>query len=122
MIQSTWLNGLSHTYKVVNGVIQQKSYLLTEAYTRLATPIGTYEFDTTFGCYIPTWINTRQTLTENKVKLEIARALNPMITSGRADGLLIMINQILLNAVYYTVNIYDSNNNSYQLINNYTKP
>ncbi len=117
---TTWVNGLTDTYSVINGIIQQNASLLTEADTRIKTPYGSYPFDGTFGSYIPYWINARMFLTMNKVEAEIQRTLQPMINSGRATGLYIKINQLLPGAVYFTVNIYDNNQGNYQLNSNFT--
>ena len=122
-INTTWINGLTNTYQVKNGIILKNSYLLTEAYTRIVTPIGTYEVDANFGSYIPYWINARKPTNENEIKVEISRALQPMISEGRCVGMLIKIDKLLPNkaGVFFTVDIYDENPTPYKLIANYVK-
>lgn len=122
MIATTWINGLTNTYKLINGIIQSNAYLLTESYSRIVTPIGSYEFDITFGSYIPSWIDTRKPITENAVKLELVRCLQPMINSGRATSILVQIDKLIPQAVWFTIKIYDATNqNGYKLSSNYTK-
>ena len=117
---TTFINGLTNTYVVTNGIIQSNAPQLTEAFTRLNTPFGSYKFDPNFGCLIPLWLQSRQPLTEKKVEQEIERTLQPMINKGRAVGFLITINAMNNNAIMYTVDIYSNNSKPFSLISNFT--
>lgn len=117
---TTFINGLTNTYVVTNGIIQSKVPQLTEVYTRLNTPFGSYQFDSNFGCLIPLWLQTREPLTEKKVQQEIERTLQQMIDGGRAIGFLITINAMGNNAIWYTVDIYSNNSEPFKLISNFT--
>lgn len=112
---STFINAETHDYEIVNGIISINNLLLTEAYSRIVTPLGTYQFDTTFGCELPNYINTRFKITSEFVTTAVNNALRPMIADGRALTVVTTVNTILLNGVIFTVDITDNDSNVFRL-------
>lgn len=119
MPNSTWINGITNDYSAINGIIQDKNYLLTEAYTRIITPVGSYIADPSFGSKIPIWINSRIFLTADKVTTEMYRALQVMVTQQRAKTIDIRVPGLRLNSVFFIVNITDNSNQTFVLDSNY---
>lgn len=119
MAITTWINGKINDYVAVNGIIQQNNELLTEAYSRIITPYGSYIFDTTFGSFLTIWINTRRLLTVDEISTEISRCLQIIITQKRATSIIIQVPQISKGAVFFNVSITDNSNQTFTLKSNY---
>lgn len=119
MIKSTLIDAATKDYVVRKGSFIYMNELLTEAYSRIVCPIGTYYFDQTFGSYIPSWINSRKKVTPNIISNEITRALSVLISEKRAKGISIKINSILFNGFSVDINITDADNASWVLPINY---
>lgn len=116
---STFISAETHNYVVINGVIQQNNILLTEAYTRIVTPLGTYQFDVDFGCELPLYVNTRRKLTSDAVTTMVNNALRPILDQGRAVTIETTVNALLTNGVIFTVDITDNDSNTFKLPFNY---
>lgn len=117
MINTTWINGLTKDYSLVNGVYQKKSNLLTECYTRFVTPIGSWIIDPTFGSLFPSWINTRTRITSNKAIQELDRIYQPIVNQNRAQSIKSVINTLAddYSSIGITVYITDLSQQTLQL-------
>lgn len=120
-VLTTWINGLTNDYSKENGIFIQKNNLLTECYTRISTPLGSYPFDETFGSKIPLWLNTRgQIITSDIIVTELLRCTQIILTQKRARTISAKITAPLTkNAIFYRLNIIDNSGIGYQLDNNY---
>lgn len=116
---TTFISAKTHNYIVNQGIIQQYNDLMTEAYTRIITPVNTYQFDPTFGSEIPTFFNKRIKINATLIINSVNNALKIMIDEGRASAIGVVVTNITLNAVWFTVNITDLNNKVYPLNMNY---
>lgn len=112
---STFIQAETHDYILQNGSYQISNILLTEAYTRIVTPLGSYQFDPTFGCELPTYFNTRAKLTSEFVTNTVNNALQPMISDNRAISVETVVTAITNNAVFFYVDITDNESNTYNL-------
>lgn len=119
MANSTWINGLTNDYKVIDGIIQSNNYLLTEAYTRIITPYASYYFDSTFGSYLTIWINTRKIITVDEATSEIVRCLQIITEQQRAKSISVKVTKLLTNAIFFSVTITDNSNQTFTLNSNY---
>ena len=120
MMTAPWISGLTQDYYVVNGVIQWKNYLLTEAYSRIVTPYGTYMFNSTFGSYIPIWINGRNNITSNVITTEITRAVQPIIDNQKAQSINVYLQSPpTKTSIFFTLTIIDNNGESLMLDTHY---
>jgi len=118
-LTTTFIKAETKDYVLTNGAFEQANELLTEAYSRINCPLGSYIFDKNFGSNIPLWINTRVRLTATVIINEINRTLTPLIDSGRATLIQIKVNSILLNGFACTINITDNNQKVWTLPINY---
>lgn len=117
---TTWINGLTQDYEAQNGLFIQKNSLLTEVYTRITTPYGSYYFDKTLGSYIPIWLNQRILLDSNKVITEIDRAVQIILFEKRAQSIVTMLTApIAKNAIFYKMLITDNNSQEFEFDSNY---
>ena len=120
LTQTTWINGLTNDYDVQNGIISRKNNLLTEAYTRIVTPLGSYFFDITFGSNIPNWINQRIQLDSNTVVTELGRCTQIMVNEGRAKSISAKLTApITRNAIFFLLTITDKYGIEVELNSNY---
>lgn len=117
MINTTWINGLTKDYVLVNGIYEKKSNLLTECYTRFIVPLGSWVIDPTFGSQFPLWINTRTRITSNKAIQELNRIYLPVVNEGRAQSIVSVINTLSddYSSISITVNITDLSQQTLQL-------
>lgn len=119
-IQTTWINGLTNDYQVTNGIIQKNNNLLTEAYTRIVTPLGSYFFDTTFGSQIPIWLNQRLLLNSDTAVGELLRCTQPMVNQGRAQTITAKLTApVTITAIFFSMTIVDNTGVSVRLDSNY---
>lgn len=113
---ATFINFETNNYVVINGIFQQMAGIMTEAYTRSVTPLGSYQFDTSFGSEIPLLYNNRSIkITESSITTMQNNCLQPMIDSGRALSILTKIPSITNNQVFIQSYIQDTNKNTYML-------
>jgi len=112
---ATFINFETHDYVIIGGIYQQRVGILTEAYTRSVTPLGTYQFDITFGSEIPLLYNTRKKITESIITTMQNNCLQPMIDQGRALSILTRVPSITNNQVFIQSYIQDTNKNTYML-------
>jgi len=112
---STFINAQTRDYELMNGKVVFANELVTEAYTRIVTPLNSYPFDLTFGCKIPNWINTRKIINSADISSAVKAALTPMIEQGRVLTISTTVNSIKINSIMFTVNITDTNNKSFKL-------
>ena len=117
MINTTWINGLTKDYNLVNGIYEKKSNLLTECYTRFIVPLGSWVIDPTFGSQFPLWINTRTRITNNKAIQELNRIYQPIVTENRAQSITSVINALAddYTSIGITVYITDLSQQTLQL-------
>ena len=101
---ATYINSTTGDYEIENGVIQIKNALLSEAYMRLACPLGKYINDPTFGSELSTLFNSRASITKNQFIQMISRALQPMVESAKITSLRVDI----LSAIFgrYVAEVY----------------
>lgn len=121
MANSTWINGKTNDYSVINGIIQSNNTLLTEAYARIVTPYASYVFDPGFGSFIPIWLNARNPLTIDTITSEFERCLKIIIEQKRAKTILINSSKLRLlqNAIFFDIAITDNSNQTFTLSSNY---
>jgi len=113
---ATFISFKTHDYVAENGILQQRLAVLTEAYTRSVTPLGSYQFDTTFGSEIPLLINNRTVLITSKILTTMQNAcLKPMIDSGRVLAITTSVTTITNNKAFINCDILDNNQNTYSL-------
>lgn len=118
-IYTTWINGQTNNYSVNNGLITQKNNLLTEAYSRIVTPLGSYPFDLTFGSQIPIWINQRLLINSSTITSELERCTAIIVNENRAQYITCQVIDISTTYVYYLVTITDNEGIDIQLNSNY---
>ena len=122
LIRTTWINGLTQDYNVKNGIITSNNNLLTECYTRIVTPIGSYFFDLTFGSEIPNWINTRKPLNSSTVITELNRCLQVILDENRAQTIKSFLTipvEKTRNGIFFLIEITDNNGTIVELDSNY---
>ena len=113
---ATFIKFETHDYVIADGILEQQVAVLTEAYTRSITPLGSYKFDTTFGNEIPLLFNNRTIkITADMITTMQNNCLQPMLDSRRALSIVTSVPIITSNQVYITCQITDNNNNTYQL-------
>jgi phage gp46-like protein len=112
---ATFIKAETQDYIAQNGLLIQKNALLTEAYTRSNTPLGTYAFNPLFGNELILKINTRGILTESAITTMQSNALQPMIDQGRALAISIKVPLITGNLIELICFITDTNKITYEL-------
>lgn len=113
---ATFIQFETHDYVIIGDILQQKVGIITEAYTRSVTPLGTYQFDIGFGSEIPLLYNSRSTkITENLITTMQNNCLQPMIDEGRALSVLTKVPSITRNQVFIQSYIQDTNKDVYIL-------
>jgi len=118
MILTTYIAANKQDYIVANGIIQQNNALLTEAYTRIITPLGKYIEDPTFGSRLTEWINGGYVIT-NTITSEIMRCLRPMKDNRSIKDASVVVTAKTNNAIYLTIKLFDLQDKIYTLDVNY---
>lgn len=85
MILTTWINGITNDIVQQDGYIISNNPILTEAYSRIRTPRGTYLIDQNFGSLLFTKFNSRNKPSSNDITELINDALLPMKNAGRVQ-------------------------------------
>lgn len=104
MAYGIYVNSDDGDYVLKNGYVQNESAILTEAYMRIACPLGKYINKPEFGSEVHTMFNSRANITKNRFIQILQDSLQPMLISGKVSSIKIDI----LSAIFgkYKAQIY----------------
>lgn len=95
------------------GQIVNENAHLTEMYSRLSTPIGSYRYNTQMGSIFPSLIQNRQVITINKIKNGVVDSLLPMVNRGSIVNIDFNLLRTGIGSFAIDLNVTDSDANNF---------